>query len=270
MDSHFNELFHEFSENSPKGNFHKVICLNEFLDMTWENISKLVPTLPRAWYELSQLPLEDRMEFLHEFWANKMKYHPGFSDVLKNFFSRLDDIGIYATQKLFDDPFHPQIVYSIANNSGFFRGCPPANEINLIDLQNSFPGVIFPQDYLAFLEVHNGFHKTTDCTGIIDSNNMYNAYQKFQELVQNHGEIYTKNNQPVDPKKLIPFYQSFGMPYFQCFWSEWYPENEMGVVYYSDSSHKVSDVNDGGTTIEHLCFSTFTDWLMFYIEPVDT
>lgn len=270
MDSHFNELFHEFSEKNPKGNFHKVICLNESPDISWKNISEKVPTLPRAWFELSQLCLEDRIEFLNEFWASKMKYHPGFPEILNNFFSRLDDIGIYLTQKLFDEPFLPQIVYSIKNNSGFFRGSPPANEKNISDLQNDFQGIILPQDYLAFLQVHNGFCKTTDCTGLIDSFNMHKVYLNFQELVKNHGEIYTKNNQLIDPKKLIPFYQSFGMPYFQCFWSEWYPENEMGVVYYSDSTHQVSDISDGGTTIEHLCFSTFTDWLMFYLEPVDS
>ncbi|MEC7840038.1 MAG: SMI1/KNR4 family protein [Chlamydiota bacterium] len=270
MDYHFKEFFHEFSEDLPTGNFHKVIALHEAPDITWKSISEQVPSLSRAWFELAQLTKQDRIEFLNEYWQSKLPYHHNLSDFLTNFFGRLDEIGIFITQKKFDDPFEAQLVYSLTGDSGFYRGAPPASEVEIQELQASFSDVILPQDYLTFLQIHNGFFKTTDSTGLTTALEMKKCYDDFQEMFKDQGTIYTQNNQPVNPNTLIPFYKSFGMPFYQCFWSEWYPENEMGVVYFSETTKTVSDVSDGGTTFEHLCFPTFTDWLIFYLEPIDS
>jgi hypothetical protein len=268
MDSHFSTYFHEFSEGSPMGAFHSVIALHEAPDISWRSISKKVPALPKAWFELAQLPREDRIEFLHEFWQSKMIYHPNLSEFLKSFFGSLDDIGIFITQKKYEDPLCPQIVYSIEGDVGFYRGAPPASEEVIAQLQGSFPEVILPKDFLTFLQIHNGFYKTTDCTGLTTAEKMRENYLEFQREVSGSEPIFTQNNKPVDPTTLYPFYKSFGLPDYQCFWADWYPENEMGVVYYSGVNRIVSDVSDGGMTIEHLCFPTFTDWLIFYLERV--
>lgn len=270
MDYHFKEYFHEFSEDSPTGNFHKVIALHETPGLSWNVISAKVPQLSRAWWELAQLKKEERIELLHEFWETKMEYHQNLGEFLANFFSGLDDIGIYLTQKKFDDPYEVQLVYSLPDGCGYYRGAPPATDEDIAALQNKFSNIILPADYLAFLGVHNGFFKTTDSTGLTKSGELYESYKAFQLNFAPGEVIYTNNGQIVDCKKLIPFYKSFGMPYYQCFWAEWYPENEMGVVYYSSDTRQVSDVSDGGTTVEHLCFSTFTDWLIFYLERIDT
>lgn len=268
MDYHFKEYFHEFSEDTPSGNFHKVIALHETNDFSWEELTKQAPNLPRPWWELAQLSKEDRKEFLQEFWESKMVYHPDLGEFLESFFSGVDDVGIILTQKKYDDPYEAQIVYSLEGDSGFFRGAPPASESDILEVQSDFPSWILPADFLAFLQIHNGFCKTTDSTGLLGTKNLLSSYEEFQETFNDIDIIYTKNKLPVNHKQLIPFYRSFGMPDYQCFWAEWYPENEMGVVYYSGVTRTVSDISDGGTTVEHLCFPTFTDWLIFYLEPL--
>jgi len=127
---------------------------------------------------------------------------------------------------------------------------------------------MLPSDYLAFLQIHDGFSKTTDSTGITPSNEMHKSYTQLQEIIQQHDPIVTKKGTAVDPSTLIPFYESFGMPYFQCFWAEWYPEEEMGNVYYSGALRTISDVYGGGLSTETMAFPTFTDWLMFYLERI--
>jgi hypothetical protein len=59
------------------------------------------------------------------------------------------------------------------------------------------------------------------------------------------------------------------MPFYQCFWAEWYPEQEMGNVYYSGESKTISDVFGSFSSSETMAFTTFTDWLMFYLERID-
>lgn len=268
MNHPFEKYFHKFSEDSPAGSFHSIIPLHESPDVSWEAMKALVPSLSKAWFELAQLNNQDRIDFLLEYWLGKMLYRPSFVDFLKVFFQSLDHIGIYLTQKAAVDPFVPQVVYSLKNNSGYYRGMLPATDQEILDLQAQFSEVILPADFLAFLQIHNGFYKTTDATGITSTHAMHRHYLEFQKSFEPEEIIYTQSDQPVNPKNLYPFYQSFDTPFYQCFWSEWYPENEMGVVYYSGITKNVSDTNDDGATIEHLCFSTFTDWLIFYLEPV--
>jgi hypothetical protein len=59
------------------------------------------------------------------------------------------------------------------------------------------------------------------------------------------------------------------MPFFQCFWGEWYPEREMGNVYYSGFTRSISDYTQFGVGVETMAFETFTDWLMFYLETIE-
>ena len=73
----------------------------------------------------------------------------------------------------------------------------------------------------------------------------------------------------MDPKKLYPFYVSFNLPCYQCFWAEWYPEQEMGNIYYSNITQSMSCVENGNSSPENLSFATFIDWLMFYLEQID-
>lgn len=268
MDTHFKEFFHEFSEDMPSGCFHRVIALHEEPLITWSDISALAPDLTKAWYELSRLSPEDRIEFTKEYWIQKLIYHPKLNEFLDSFFDGLDEIGVFLIQKKFDDPFDIFLVYSLTNDSGFYRGMLPVKEDEVLTMETLFPDIIFPPDYLAFLRIHNGFFKTTDSTGVTRAGEMKEQYEAFQLLFADEHGLVTESGQPLDPKKLIPFYVSFGMPYYHCFWAEWYPQHEMGVVYVRGAEKTVSDIPRDGSYMEGRAFPTFTDWLMFYLERI--
>ncbi|MCB1112070.1 MAG: SMI1/KNR4 family protein [Chlamydiales bacterium] len=268
MDHHFSDYFHEFSEGTPIGSYHRVVYLHEAPDMSWEIIHKQIPSLPRGWFELAQLTTKDRIDFVRQFWGSQMTYHPNLDQLLDNFFANLDEIGVVVTQKKYDDPYEPMLVYSLSEDRGYYRGMLPASDDDIVALQSYFALKVLPTDYTSFLQIHDGFQKTTDCTGITSSKLLPSRYEAFQKSIEPEEVIYTKNGVPVNPKMLIPFYESFGLPFYHCFWAEWYPENEMGNVYYESTTKTISDISDGGTSTENLAFPTFTDWLIFYLEQV--
>lgn len=268
MDRHANEYYSVYSEKKSRGHFHRVIPLHEHRSMSWEEASSLAPNLGRGWYELAHLSKQDRIEFTREFWLMKLPYFPHLVEFLTNFFASLDEIGVFLTQRSYADPFKVSLVYSLTDNSGFFHGDSPATESDLIQLQKDFPDFILPVDYLAFLQIHNGFAKLTD-TGIFSSHALPEKYAFFQKMIEsNKKPVTTTQGDIVNPLSLIPFYQSFDTPFFQCFWKEWYPEQEMGNVYYSGMTSTVSKKLKEQENIETLAFETFIDWLLFYLEKV--
>jgi hypothetical protein len=268
MDSHVSEYYSVYSEETSHGRFHQVLALHEEPMADWSEVSKLSPQLKRGWFELAQLSVQDRIDFTRDFWLAKLPYHPNLPEFLTAFFATLDDIGVFLTQQSYEDPFIPHLVYSLANNRGFYHGETQSNEGDLIDLQKAFPDYILPADYLAFMQIHNGFAKFND-TGILPSTDMKSRYESFQALFREDEPLSTSKGKPVNPKALIPFYESFGMPFFQCFWGEWYPEQEMGNVYYSVTTKMISSCTVQDDGLENMAFRTFTDWLMFYLEKID-
>ncbi|MDP1880140.1 MAG: SMI1/KNR4 family protein [Parachlamydiaceae bacterium] len=267
MDHHAKEFYCVYSNDNPHGHFHRVIALHEEPVVDWQEAHELVPTLNRGWYELARLPVQDRIEFTREFWISKLPYHPLLTEFLVKFFGSLDDIGIYLIQKKYEDPFEAQMVYSLAGNSGFFHGNPPADENKLNLLQKEFSRYILPLDYLAFLKIHDGFSKQLD-TGIVKSNDMKELNEIFQGQLSEIDALMTTKGKTVNPDSLIAFYQSFDLPFYQCFWGEWYPDQEMGNVYYSGVAKTISDPVEKADCIETMAFETFIDWLMFYLEQI--
>jgi len=266
MNNHIKNFYSEFSDASPYGRFHRVIPLHADKKLSWEEVSDLAPTLPRGWFELSQLKVEDRIEFSREFWLSKLPFFPSIHTFLPKFFDRLDDVQIYLTQNSFEDPLEPELVYSVAQNEGFFHGAPPASQDVLLKLQNQLDGYILPMDYVTFLEIHNGFSKYTD-TGIIKIENVLKLYKNFQEFLREQSDLHLPNGESVNPRSLIPFYESFGQHCYQCFYGDWYPEQEMGNVYYSGIERTLSDISVKGNWMEQMAFPNFMDWLVFYLEP---
>lgn len=270
MDCHVKEYFRSFSDKAPEaqsGAFHKVIALHEAPDLVWREISKLVPELPKGWFELVELFARDRIDLLRDFWLSQLPFCPHIVEKLDPFFDKIDDIGVFLVQRSFDDPWKAEMVYSVKDNGGFFRGNPPASDEQLYHLQKQFDSVILPEDYMAFLKIHNGFSKATD-TGILPVEKMRGSYLTLQEFFEVDDAIFTTDGTPVNPKSLIPFYESFGMPFYQCFWSEWYPESEMGNVYCSANKGQISNVSCSDPNSDQMAFNTFADWLFFYLETV--
>ena len=136
------------------------------------------------------MPTQDRLEFTREFWLTKLSFHPNLDAFLVKFFASLDDIGIFLTQQKYDDPFGVHMVYSLADNGGFFHGKPPINEEQIINLQKVFPDYILPPDYLAFLQIHNGFAKLTD-SGITPSRAMKESCEAFQKMLEEQEPLTT-------------------------------------------------------------------------------
>jgi hypothetical protein len=268
MDLHIKQFFHESSNEESPGNFHKVIALHEKPEISWFEVVQMVPNICKGWFELSKLSVADRIEFLRDFWLNKIPYHPEMPEFIMNFFSTLDDVEIFIIQRKYDDPFEARLVYSLKDNRGFFHGAVGASDEELVVLQSLFPEIILPEDYMAFLKIHNGFSKATD-TGILKSTVVEETRNRFKLLIEQGGPLFTPSGQLVDPNTLIPFYESFGMPVFQCFWSEWYPEQEMGNIYYSGITKSISDIHGVDLGTENMAFATFSDWLMFYLENID-
>ncbi len=268
MDKHVEDYYLNPLGKGMLGQFHKTIALNEALDLDWETVHKMAPNLPKGWYELSCLSLKDRIEFTQDFWQSKLPFRHHFFQFIDHFFSSLDDIGIFLTQKNYDAPFQVEMVYSLKDNRGFYRGKPPITEMNLSHLKKDFSSINLPTDYIAFLQIHDGFCKATDCTGITASCDMKGSYDYFQKMMERDEPLTTGKGSLVNPKSLIPFYESFGMPFYQCFFSEWYPEQEMGNVYYSAESHTISELSKRGSNSLEMTFTAFLDWLKFYLESV--
>ncbi len=268
MNKHVKEFFKKSPDQATADNFHHVIALEEEQNLEWGTLNKLVPDLCKGWYELSHLTVKDRIEFTRDFWFNKLPYHCGFSQFLLKFFDSMDDINVFITQKNCNDPFEATIVYSIKDNSGFYRGGSPAQEEEIEALQQQFSNYILPVDYKAFLRIHNGFRKTTDCTGLTRINHMKEKNEAFQQLLSTQDQVLTIGGKEVNPKSLIAFYESFGMPFFQCFWGDWYPAEEMGNVYYSATTKRITHCEGAGLSPENLAFPTFLDWLKFYLEQI--
>ncbi len=270
MNEHVLDFYSFTDENIPRRKFHKVIVLHECPDVDWENLRDIVPSLPKGWYELCLLSKSDRIQFSLDYWLSKLSYHPKIDQLISRFFGELDDVGCFATQNKPSDPFVVEMVYSISQNRGFYRGATPAEEEAVISLQKLFVNYILPEDYLAFLQIHNGFCKSIDSTGIVNTSNVYAIYQQVQDLINKHGGVVSmKSGKAIDPGGLIPFYKSFGMPYFQCFYNGWHPEQEMGNVYYNGEANTISDVESSSANPEMMTFSTFLDWLIFYLEQFD-
>ncbi len=266
MDHHINEYFSEFSKEEEGGNFHRVLAVHEQPDLDWERLSSEVQHLPRGWFELAHLTPEDRVEFTKEYVLGKLPYQPAAQDGLIRFFQRLDDIGIYVTQKTMDDPYEAQLVYSIAENGGFYHGYTPALEEDVIEMEKAFPDLILPADFIAFLRIHDGFSKYSD-TGITRTRSIPAITRSFHQYLRDSEPLTTHTNESVNPKSLIPFYESFGLHGYQCFWADWYPAGEMGNVYYSGIEKTLSNPTCG-TPAETLAFPTFLDWLAFYVEEI--
>jgi hypothetical protein len=269
MDRHVENLYRRATDDDPGGRFHEVIALHEAPDIPWRILSKKVPLLPRGWYELSLLPAQDRIEFCRDYWISKLPYQANLSEFLCRFFGSLDDIGIYLTQDKWGEPFDVNMVYSISGDRGFYSGELPASEEKIIALQENFPNYILPEDYKAFLLIHDGFWKATDSTGLTPSSKMKDCYKEFQQMIQGEPPVTTSKGAMVNPGSLIPFYESFGIHFYQCFWGEWYPQQEMGNVYFSHTTKTISDVKESDSPADAMAFPSFLAWLMFYLERVE-
>lgn len=265
MEPYIKKYFSQVSEEQAGKNYFRVIVLDQDEKLSFDELKEMVPLLPRGWFELSRLSKADRIEFVRDFWISKLPYHPDSTPKLMQFFAGIEDIGIVVAERHFSESFEVHMIYALSEGRGFFHGAIPITDEESLSLQKLFPDLILPQDYLAFLQIHSGFSKSTD-SGIIPPCRLKECLERFSKLVTRDSPLLTTKGKAVNPHSLIPFYESFGMPFYQCFWQDWYPENEMGNVYYSGSENSISDPVDRSVAIDEMAFPTFLDWLFFYLE----
>jgi hypothetical protein len=269
MNSYVRRYYRKFSEeDAPIRLFHDVICLHDSPELSWSDVSSKVQSLSKGWFELSRLSKGDRIEFTLDFWVKTLPFVPHVYSFLQSFFSKLDDVGIFLTQVTYDAPYACELVYSLRDGSCFFHGLPPCEENEIAYLRQRFDGIL-PESYLAFLSIHNGFSKHSD-TGLLTSMGLEPTYFQLQSAVATEDIIVQSHGKIIDPKDLIPFYESFGQQSYQCFYTRWFPDREVGNVYYSRREHAISDIKDRSTWLENLAFPTFLDWLVFYLEGVES
>jgi hypothetical protein len=264
VDNFFSQTLNE--EGEPE-RFHKVIPIHQERDLSLAELQVYVPNFNRGWHELARVSSEDRLEFVFEFWRSTLPYLPHCDEGITQFFENLDDIGFYFIQKKAKDPFQAKMVYSLADNSSFFQGDLPITEANLLTLHAGINHTLLPNDYLAFLQIHDGFSKYTD-TGLVPSSRILSVFNDFQSFIKARGALVTKSGEQINLHQLYPFYESFGLHCYQCFYGEWYPDQEMGNLYYSGVEHSLSDFEDREQLPENLAFPTFIDWLVFYLEKI--
>lgn len=234
----------------------KMILLSESPNLKWKEAQKEVPQLTKGWFELSRLEPSIRLEFIRDYWFNALPYTPSFCTFIDRFFAKVKDVGmVAATSGIF-------LTYSLIGRSDFFLGGPPLidDEIDALKGQIDFP---IPEDFLKFFRIHNGFFKGGD-TGIFSSGVFVKEAQRFKEL-----KVPLRlGNKKVAPDLLLPFYRSFGLDVYQCFYSDWYPDRGIGNVLCSLSEGTISDYRIREKGRDYLAFSSFLDWLIFYMEEV--
>lgn len=260
MNSQVRKYYRKLTEEDiPLHLFYDVIPLHEVKNSSWQEMVKNAGDLPQGWFELSQLSIKDRIDFTCQYWLKTLPYIPHVHQFLENFFSRLDNVGVFLTKQHFDSAYACEMVYSLRDGSCFFHGLPPCKEEAIHALNQKFQNTL-PEDYLSFLQIHNGFSKFLD-KGLILAENLNSlSYEKI---------VADSSGNEINPKNLIPFYESFEEKKYQCFFMEWVPINFVGNVFYSSQENLISEIKDPKKWAENLAFPTFLDWLILYLEGIE-
>lgn len=245
----------------------EVLALHENQDISFAQALEMAPLLPQGWFELIHLDVTDRIEFITAFWSSVFPYRPYVQDLIDQFFSEVEDIGVYLVKKDIDSHFFPHLVYSMEDEENFYRGFPSVNKEEMRGLKQALQQLL-PEDYVCFMKIHNGFAKNGDY-GLIPAQNIKQEMLSLHNKIHNSGRKITFQGKPLDPECLIPFYKSIGDCVFQCFHRRWYPDVEMGNILFSlrdegdfDYTSYINQENKG-------IFPSFLDWLMFYMETSD-
>jgi hypothetical protein len=262
-----NSLARTFFSARKENQFKEVRFLSEEANTSWQEISKVAFDLPRGWYELSRISAQDRVEFTRDFWLDRMPYHPSAHPGFFEFFEQLDDVAVVLMRRVEDEPMDAELVYSLADNSSFFRGRPPCAETDIQELINEI-GVNLPRDFFSFLRIHNGFGKLSEM-GLLEIQEIADTKRRVIDLFLKTERRIKSGEVDVDPGALIPFYEVLGLSSFQCFFSDWYPGSEMGNVYLSGIDYTISDVSNKKSWAENLAFPTFSEWLQLYLQGMN-
>jgi len=242
--------------------FEKVIFLADSLDLDWSAVTEIISDFPRGWFELSRISVQDRIQFTYDFWLDRLPFHINMSSVLNQFFGKLEDVGVVLICN--EGLWSCELIYSLKDNSSFFRGCPGASSPDIEEVKMSL-GFSLPRDYFAFMKIHNGFGRRSEM-GLLKLDELVDARRRLSQSILKADRIVKSGSTSVDPGALLPFYEVYGLASFQCFYTDWYPGNEPGNVYFSGVDYTVSDTRREKFWNENLAFSSFLEWFIYYLE----
>jgi len=264
MNSQIREFFRV--EGTQEPHFQEVRFLSEEPNLDWKEIEAM--GLPRGWFELSQISMRDRVDFTRDFWLARLPFHISATPRLESFFDSLDDVAVVLCRQTKEEPWRAELIYSLADNSSFFRGLPPAEDGDL-DWVKQQLAVELPRDYQAFVHLHNGFGKQAEL-GVFPIEDLVEARQGLIDIAMRSEKTLKSGRTQVDPYSLIPFYEEYGVGALQCFNAEWYPGPEMGNVYFSEIDYTLSDTRDRKAWSENLAYPTFLEWLTAFLEGMNS
>jgi hypothetical protein len=238
----------------------QVIALQDYPKAVFEEWISKAPLLPKGWWELSLLPCADRIDFVSTFWNMRFPYRPHVSKVIQQFFSCVEDLGVYLVKKHSEDCFKAHLVYSMSDEQGFYYGLLSATK-EAIKGVHDVVKVRWPEDYLSLLKIHNGFAKNSD-EGVLPLEKiMAEKHLMYGECVNGLYQM-TFEQEPLDPECLIPFYKKDAQ-FYQCFHKEWYPDQEMGSL-----GILLSQESQRGVCLQQV-FPSFLSWLTMYMGVED-
>ena len=258
-----NELVRQFLQED--AHYESVLILNEQSLKNWGEVEKKAPNLPRGWFELSQLSTEDRVGFTRDFWLNRLPFHPIAHTAINNFFYSLDDVGVVLSKS--GTLWTPQLIYSLSDNSCFFRGLIPATNDDLEELKEELD-FAFPSDFSSFMKIHNGFGKLSELE-LLTIEEIPDAKRHVMQMILTSERPVKSGETFVDAGSLVPFYEAIGLSSFQCFYADWYATSEMGNVYFSGIDYTLSNTSQREAWNENGAFATFLEWLAAYLEGMN-
>lgn len=230
-----------------------ILSIEDGLD--WPQARQSYPCLPKGWFELSRLEGQVRQEFLRDYWINALPYSPQLYAFIDRFFSRVLETAVVSSKRgVF-------MVYALKGN--LMMGGPPLKdeEIKGIVSQIDFS---LSEHFLQFFRIHDGFFRAGD-TGIFSSSVLVEEGERFRNLNQ----TLKMGNHTLTTASLLPFYRSFGLDVYQCFYQDWYPDREVGNILCSLTERTVSDYRSKDERERGLAFPGFLEWLMFYMEDIE-
>lgn len=252
------QIIHHFCE---KPNFEEVIFLTEGKKRPcWKESIALDPKLPKGWYELSQLSKEDRIDFTKQYWLKILPYQPSLYKGIERFFRTVDDV---IPLLVLDGKWSSRLVYSIKEDSTFFCGSPPMEEKELTQKESDFH--FLPSTWKQFFRIHNGFGKLLE-PGILPIEKIRTAKDKLILIALQ--SILHAGNRWIDPEDLWPFFEVSGLQSYHCFLTHWFPQGEMGTVYFSGIDYTISDVTSLRPQ-EVGAYPRFGDFLLAFLEGTE-
>ncbi len=256
MNKYVRDYFKEERGDTDHGRFYKVITVNR--DMPWAVVQQESKMTPRGWFELVHIDIESRIEFVEQFWNLQLAEHP----LVESFFEKVEDIVLFLIQQKEGEPFNPHLVYSLKDDAGFYQGTPPFSDV-IIEEHSFFHGEPLPADYLAFQRIHGQFGKNGD-SGIYNIKQLLDGWKFLQEFLKKSDRILFYGGEPIDRKKLIPFYNSHERYSWQCFCADCLMEEEMGNTLIDHETISLLMHNNEG--FKCLVFPSFLNWFEFYLQ----